>query len=51
MDLTVSRTWSPYDRSVDVMIGKIRRKIGDKGPEYRRIRTIRGIGYMFSPEP
>lgn len=51
MDLTVSRAWSPYDRSVDVMIGKVRRKIGDKGPDYRRIRTIRGIGYMFSPEP
>lgn len=51
MDLTVNRTWSPYDRSVDVMIGKVRRKIGDTGPDYRRIRTIRGIGYMFSPEP
>ncbi|MFC3567896.1 response regulator [Paracoccus simplex] len=51
LDLTVSRNWSPYDRSVDVMIGKIRRKIGDSGPEPRRIRTIRGAGYMFSPEP
>lgn len=51
MDLTVNRAWSPYDRSVDVMIGRIRRKIGDQGPDYRRIRTIRGIGYMFSPEP
>lgn len=51
MDLTVNRAWSPYDRSVDVMIGKIRRKIGDQGPDYRRIRTIRGVGYMFSPEP
>lgn len=51
LDLTVSRSWAPYDRSVDVMIGKIRRKIGDAGPEPRRIRTIRGAGYMFSPEP
>ncbi|MCV2447754.1 winged helix-turn-helix domain-containing protein [Paracoccus sp. DMF] len=51
LDLTVSRNWAPYDRSVDVMIGKIRRKIGDVGPEPRRIRTIRGAGYMFSPEP
>jgi DNA-binding response OmpR family regulator len=51
LDLTVSRHWSPYDRSVDVMIGKIRRKIGDNGPVPRRIRTIRGTGYMFSPEP
>ena len=51
LDLTVGRHWSPYDRSIDVMIGKIRRKIGDTGPEHRRIRTIRGAGYMFSPDP
>ncbi len=51
LDLTVSRHWSPYDRSVDVMIAKIRRKIGDTDPRHRRIRTIRGAGYMFSPEP
>ncbi|WP_207100224.1 response regulator [Paracoccus shandongensis] len=50
LDLTVSRSWSPYDRSVDVMIGKIRRKLGDSGPD-GRIRTIRGMGYMFSPGP
>ncbi|MFV0359393.1 winged helix-turn-helix domain-containing protein [Tropicimonas sp.] len=51
LDLTVSRHWSPYDRSVDVMIAKIRRKIGDTDPVRRRIHTIRGAGYMFSPEP
>ncbi|MCB1354543.1 MAG: winged helix-turn-helix domain-containing protein [Rhodobacteraceae bacterium] len=51
LDLTVGRHWSPYDRSIDVMIGKIRRKIGDPGPDHRRIRTIRGAGYMFSPDP
>ncbi len=51
LDLTAGRAWSPYDRSVDMMIAKLRRKIGDTGPHPRRIRTIRGIGYMFSPEP
>lgn len=50
MDLTVGRDRSPLDRSIDVMIGKIRRKIRDRGPPYRRIQTIRGVGYMFSPE-
>ncbi|TRW95218.1 response regulator transcription factor [Paracoccus sp. M683] len=50
LDLTASRQWSPIDRSVDVMIGKIRRKIGDTGPDHRRIRTIRGVGYMFAPD-
>lgn len=51
LDLTAGRAWSPYDRSIDMMIAKLRRKIGDTGPNPRRIRTIRGTGYMFSPEP
>lgn len=50
MDLTVGRDRSPLDRSIDVMIGKVRRKIRDRGPHYRRIQTIRGVGYMFSPD-
>ncbi|WP_372803005.1 winged helix-turn-helix domain-containing protein [Paracoccus seriniphilus] len=51
LDLTAHRDWDPNDRSIDVMISKIRRKIGDSGPDYRRIRTIRGVGYMFSSCP
>ncbi|MDB6178422.1 response regulator transcription factor [Paracoccus sp. Z330] len=49
LDFAANRDWSPYDRSIDVMIGKIRRKIGDTGPQHRIIRTIRGAGYMFAP--
>ena len=47
LDLAANRHWSPLDRSIDVMIGKVRRKIGDDGPNHRRIRTVRGAGYMF----
>ncbi len=49
LDYVSNRDWTPYDRSIDVMIGKIRRKIGDTGPEHRVIRTVRGAGYMFAP--
>lgn len=49
LDFAANRDWTPYDRSIDVMIGKIRRKIGDNGPDHRVIRTIRGAGYMFAP--
>lgn len=49
LDFAANRDWSPYDRSIDVMIGKIRRKIGDTGPQHRVIRTVRGAGYMFTP--
>ena len=31
-------------------VGKVRRKIGDEGPNHRVIRTVRGIGYVFAPE-
>ena len=49
LDLVSNRNWSPLDRSIDVMIGKIRRKIGDGGAGNRRIRTVRGAGYVFVP--
>jgi DNA-binding response OmpR family regulator len=37
-----------YDRSVDVQVGRLRRKIqpGDRSPEL--IRTERGVGYVFT---
>lgn len=49
LDLVANRHWSPYDRSIDVLIGKVRRKIGDDARHNRIIKTVRGIGYMFAP--
>ncbi|MBI1905740.1 MAG: winged helix-turn-helix domain-containing protein [Rhodocyclales bacterium] len=37
------------DRSVDVTIGKLRRKLGDDDRDTRRIKTVWGKGYLFSP--
>ncbi|XZG69722.1 winged helix-turn-helix domain-containing protein [Chitinibacteraceae bacterium HSL-7] len=37
------------DRTVDVCIGKLRRKLGDEAREARRIKTVWGKGYQFSP--
>lgn len=37
------------DRTVDVCIGKLRRKLGDDGREARRIMTVWGHGYQFNP--
>jgi len=36
------------DRSLDVHISNIRRKIGSKMGETERIRTIRGVGYLYA---
>lgn len=38
---------SPYDRSLDVLIAKIRKKIDDSASSPKCIRTIRQAGYMF----
>lgn len=40
----------PYDRSIDVRIARLRRRIEDHPDEPCFIRTVRGAGYLFSPE-
>lgn len=39
------------DRSVDVGISRLRRKLGDEGPEPQFLKTVRGQGYLFVPIP
>lgn len=47
---TRNREWDPYDRSIDIRIGRLRRKIEpDVGGEPRCIRTVRNAGYMYVP--
>lgn len=38
------------DRSVDVLVRKVRRKLEQVAPEWRYIHTHFGVGYRFSPE-
>lgn len=47
MDLVAEREWNPFDRSIDVLIGKVRKKLGDDSRDPRFIRTVRNMGYMF----
>ncbi|MBT5186279.1 MAG: response regulator transcription factor [Kordiimonadaceae bacterium] len=42
-----SNDHSPYDRSLDVMIAKLRKKLGDNSKMPKFIRTVRQTGYMF----
>lgn len=51
LELISNRHWQPYDRSIDVLIGKLRRKLGDDPRHPRLIKTVRGVGYMFTPLP
>ncbi len=46
MELARGEEWAAYDRSVDVHISHLRRKLGDDPRKPERIKTIRGVGYM-----
>lgn len=49
LTLTRNRGWEPYDRSIDIRIARLRRKVETNPDEPRALRTIRGTGYMFVP--
>jgi DNA-binding response OmpR family regulator len=44
----LGRSYSPYDRSIDVHISKLRRKLGEKVGQAERIQAIRGEGYLYA---
>lgn len=47
LDLAHNRGWEPFDRSIDLRISRLRRKIEPDLARPRYIRTVRGIGYSF----
>lgn len=46
--LTTGRDWSPYDRSVDMLVSNLRAKIEHDPKHPTLIHTIRGVGYKFT---
>ncbi|MAU95926.1 MAG: DNA-binding response regulator [Fulvimarina sp.] len=50
LDLASARDSEPFDRAVDVRITRIRKKIEPDPARPTVIRTVRGAGYMFSPD-
>lgn len=47
---TRNREWEPFDRSIDIRIGRLRRKVEpDPQAEPRCIRTVRNGGYTYVP--
>jgi DNA-binding response OmpR family regulator len=45
------RRFDVFDRSIDVHISSLRKKLGDDPREPRFIRTIRGVGYILGDKP
>ena len=48
MDETRGVDWEAYDRSIDVLVSRLRQKLGDEAKRPSFIRTIRGRGYVFT---
>ena len=50
MDLLKGHEWSPVDRSIDALVGRLRKKIEPDAEHPRLIKTVRGIGYAFTAD-
>ncbi len=50
MDKLRGRDWSPFDRSIDTQVGRLRKKIETDPKNPTLIKTVRGVGYVFTPE-
>ena len=44
------REWDPFDRSIDIRISRIRKKIEHNPAKPAVIRTVRGLGYIYDPD-
>jgi len=44
-------SWQSYDRSVDVLVSRLRSKLGETPNNIRFIKTIHGVGYKFIGVP
>ncbi len=44
----LGRRLSAYDRSIDVHVSALRKKLGHSDGSTERIRTVRGVGYLYA---
>jgi two-component system, OmpR family, response regulator len=49
LDLARNREAGPFDRTIDVQVGRLRRKLEDDPQRPSMIKTVRGSGYIFTP--
>ncbi len=50
MEFAKTRAADPFDRTIDVQVSRLRRKLSGGEEDSRMIKTIRGAGYMFTPK-
>lgn len=50
LDQAHDRSWDPFDRSIDIRISRLRRKIEKNPSKPTVIKTVRGLGYIYDPD-
>jgi two-component system OmpR family response regulator len=48
MELTQRRGIDPFDRSIDVQVSRLRRRLRDDGKDPAIIKTVRSEGYVLA---
>ena len=48
MNALHGRDAGPFDRAIDVQLGRLRRKLGDDAANPQLIKAVRGEGYLFA---
>lgn len=49
MERAHNRNWDVFDRSIDLRVMRLRRKVERNPEKPEAIKTVRGVGYMFVP--
>jgi DNA-binding response OmpR family regulator len=49
LEQTRGREAGPFDRTIDVQVGRLRRKLDDDAAEPRILKSVRGAGYVLVP--
>ena len=44
----LGRKFVAWDRSLDVHVSKLRKKLGERVDDRDRIKTVRGVGYIYT---
>ena len=50
IDLMLSRDATPFDRSIDVQVSRLRHRLGEAANEPAIIKTVRSEGYVLAVE-
>jgi len=45
----LAKRFGPFDRTLDVHIGHLRKKLASTNNQEPRIKTVRGVGWLFIP--